>query len=302
MGVTVGQVHQSDNYSSGLRYSLLEIEPIEEKKIVKRFGLRFVERTRGFRPSTSFPDFIRFNTAATLECIYLSDTVDREALTEVIVKRRIERFESDKEFKKEIHALEKAREKARGSNTLKKFVAFLVERQRAETDSIFKGYASFFLSSDLPLSFFSELTDFEATYAASLEMILFLVNRFTTLMNLPRARSEFRIYERQFRQMKYALAPIIEQLEEAVFRTQALKWYIIFSNTEDVETAFEPHEISRSKLKSEEFDRLRFESREASLRFRKMVMEFDVRMFKPLLREEDDFRSAFDEMAMTVIG
>lgn len=289
-----------DDHSSGLRYGLIEVEPFEEQRIVKKYGLKFMERTRGLRPSTSFQDYLRFNTEAVLENIATTIShLDRAALSAFIQQERIESFESDAELRKMVEDIE-SKTRRRGAR-LTTFVEFFLERQKAHLDMVFMAYAEASLTSDLPLRLFNHLADFQMTYTAALELLLILVRRYEKRMDLPRARQQTPTYKRVFREMKLKLSPIIEQIELTSLATQSLNWYVLLSNTDSLETISEERPLLMSKLNKGEFDRLLWESEENSKRLRKLVMEQDVRTFKPLV-EESDLKASFNEVVMTVIG
>lgn len=298
MSMSLNQLHPLENYTSGLRYGLIEVEPFEEEKIVKRFGVKFRERRWGLKPSESFEDFVRFNTEAVIGSIAVPSHLDRTRLVELLAEKRIQNFESDTELKK---ALEQAQRATKAGVGLKRMVEFFVNRQRSRIDDVFDAYASLFLASDLPLSFVSDFTEFEVTYVASLEAILSIVRPASTLMNLPEARSDFRKYQRVFNRMKLALSPMVEQIESAAFRAQALKWYMILSNAESTETALEPKSIQKSKMNPAELETLRWDFKQDSAMLRKLVIEHDKedRMFQPLVNEVE-LKSYFDEVVMAL--
>jgi len=295
----VSQVHPLENCASGLRYGLINVEPFEETKIVKKFGIKFRERRWGLKPSESFHDFLRFNTEAVIESIALPSHLDRIALAKMIAEKRIDAFEKDVEFKKVLEKVEAT--KTRQGIGLRKLVEFFVDREKTRVDNTFTWYAKFFLASDLPLSFITDFTDFETTYMASLELILSIVRRSAMRMELPETKSNFQKYQRAFNQMKFTLSPIIDQMENAVFRAQALEWYILLSNAKTTETAFEFETIEKSRMDSNELERLHWEFRQDSMRLRKLIMQgADYnRIFHPLV-EASDIKSCFDEIAMAL--
>jgi hypothetical protein len=281
-----------------LRYGLIEVEPFEEQRIVEKFGMKFRERRWGVKPCESFPDFVRFNTQAVLESISLPSHLDRVAIAKVISERRIEAFESDTEFKK---ILEEVEVKGKRSD-LRRLVEFFVARQKAHMDDIFLAYAGLFAASNLQLSFISDFTDYEVSNLASLEAISRIVKYYTMRMKLPgRPRSDFRVHQKLFSGMKLALSPVIDQAETTSFRAQALKWYVLLSNSENAETAFEPKMIDKNKMDEGELKRLHWEFRQESMKLRKSIMEQEKgpQMFHPLV-EESDLRSSFGEIVMAM--
>jgi len=298
LNASVAQVGAFENCASGLRYGLIDVEPFEEQKIVKKFGVKFRERRWGLKPSESFDDFLRFNTEVVIESISLPSHLDRATLIRVIAEQRIKIFEADTELKKLLESVQSAKGKSRG---LKRVVDFFLNRQRDRMDAIFNSYAELFLASDLSLSFITEFTDFHVTYLAALEAIQSVVRAATVRMNLPEARSNFRRYERAFNAMKFKLSPIVEAAENAVFRAQALKWYVLLSNAESVETAFEPATIKRSKMNQDELSRLNWEFKQDSANLRRIVMEHDRagHVFHPLV-SEPDLKSHFGEIVLAL--
>ena len=288
-----------DDHSSGLRYGLIDVEPFEEKKIVKRYGMKFVERTRGLRPSKSFQDYLRFNTEEVLEHMAIPRHLDRATLSAFIQEERIKRFESDAELQKIIEDAQ-SKSKRRGAR-LTTLVEFFLERQKANLDTIFMKYAEASLASDLPLRLFNHFADFHMTYTAALELLLILVRKYEKMMNLQRARQQSATYNRVIREMKFKLSPIIEQIELSSLAAQSSIWYVFFCNVDSLETISEERPLLKSKLNDEEFERLLWESEENSKKLRELVMKQDVRTFKPLI-EESDLKASFNEVVMTAIG
>ncbi len=298
MSSSIAQVQTLENCTSGLRYGLIEIEPFEEERIVKKFNVRFTQRVRGFKPSESFNNFLRFNTEAVIGSIALPKHLDQTELVRVISEKRIENFESDVELKKALEEIE-----AKKGSKWVRLVSFFLERQRMNLDNIFNAYAALFLASDLPLSFVSDFTDSEVTYTASLEMIAEIVRARSIMIDYYEPRSNYEKYRKAFDHMKFELSPIVEQIENTVFRAQALRWYILLSNLESVEKVFEPLEIRRSKTDSKELERLHWEFGQDSMKLRRLIMSTDQhsRIFRPLV-EDTEYRSHFSEMVMTLVG
>ncbi len=296
MSILAEQTSALDNYSSGLRYSLLEVEPIEETKIVKRFGKKFAERTRRLQPSQSFDAFVQFNTDAVLESIKIPSHLDRTALNEKIAKRRIEYFNRDPEFKVLLE------EERKGSRTLVKSLEFFVRRQKIHLDKLIDANAAFFMASDLPLAIFSDLTDFDVTYLAALEAILDKVRKSFGLLNTGRAKSNIRLFESLFQKMKYVLSPIIDQIDGASFNAQALRWYIMIANAPDIDSLLELNEIRAANMDENELKRLHWEFKKESEKLRELVLKLGTDFFDEPLVQEDDIKTSFDEMAMTIVA
>ena len=291
------QAPQIDNCASGLRFGLLDVEPFEETKIVKRLGVRYREIIRGLKPTESFNDFITFNTHAVLRVFRMPAGFDQDKLAELITARRIKDYEADTEFKKVVERIEKT--KGRTSVALKGLVQFFLDRRKAKLDEMFQAYAAMFLNSDFPMSLITDFTDFEATNTAALEFIAAVVRRYSTIMSLPELRSNFEKYRRAFDKMKFALSSVIDQMEVASFREQAMRWYLLISNAKDSNSIFEIESLSISRTDEQELKRLQWEFKKESASLRKLVMQVNVDYFRPLT-EESELKSMFGEMVIAL--
>lgn len=299
MSTATLQVSKLDNSASGLRYGLLDVEPFEETKIVKKFGVKYRQTIRGLKPTKSFSDFIKFNTAAVLGSFQLPEELDQDKISEVIAEKRIKDYESDTELTKLLDHIEKVRSQRSTGHVLKEIVQFFLDRRKSALDSIFEGYAKVFMNSDFPMSLIADFTDFEATYLAALELLQAMARKHSVLMSLPELKSDFTKYRKAFDRMKFALSPIIEQMEISSFKEQSLRWYMILSNTKDTSSIFEGGFLSKAKVDEEELKRLEWEFQTESAALRKLVMGADTSYFKPLT-EDNELKSTFDEMVIAL--
>jgi hypothetical protein len=299
MSTVTIQVSKQDNSSSGLRYGLLDVEPFEETKIVKKFGVKYRETIRGLKPTESFNAFIKFNTGAVLGSFQMPSGLDQDEVSKLIAERRIKDYESDTELTKVLEHIEKTRSRSNVGHVLKEIVQFFLDRRKSTLDSMFEGYASMFMHSDFPMSLIADFTDFEATYLAALELIQAIVRKHSALMGLPELHSNFTKYLRAFDRMKFALSPIIEQIEVSSFKEQSLRWFMILSNAKDAGSIFDGEFLSRAKTNPDELKRLHWEFQTESTALRKLVMQADVNYFKPLT-EDNELKSTFDEMVVAL--
>lgn len=293
------QVSQVDNASSGLRFGLLDVEPFEETKVVKKLGVKYRQTIRGLKPTESFDDFIRFNTHAVFQSFQMRADFELDKLSEIVATRRIKDYDADTELKNVLARIEKAKGRTNIAEVLKQLVQFFLDRRRAALDNMFQEYAATFLNSDFPMSIITDFTNFETTYTAVLEFIAAVVNQYSARLRLPEMRSDFGKYKKTFGRMQFALSPIIEQLEVSSFREQALRWYLLVSNAEDINAVFESKSLRIGKTDEQEFKRLLWEFQNESDALRKLVMGTNVDYFKPLI-EENEIKSMFGEMVIAL--
>ncbi len=295
------QVPRTDNRASGLRFALLDVEPFEENKVVKRLGIKYRETVRGLKPTESFADFVRFNTNAVLGSFPMPTRFDQNKVAELIATRRIKDFESDTEFKRILEHMEKLKARTGLGRALSKLVQFLVEKRKATLDDMFQRYAAMFLSSDFPMTLITDFTDFETTYLAALEFIEATVKKHSALIDLPEFRTNFEKHRRAFNKMKFALSPVIEQIDVSYFKEQALHWYLLISNAKDSDSIFEIASLSKARTNEEELKRLQWEFQTESVALRKIIMQASANYFEPLT-QESELKSMFGEMVIALTG
>ena len=238
---------------TALRYGLVDIEPFEISKIVKKFGLRFRVTERGFRPSTPSKDFeeLVFAKYSNLfQTIEVPEIFDVDVLVEVISKAHVKAYERDEEIKK---AIEEIRDAQRKCRPLLNFIRLLRRRRESAFSRGLRRYASRFLKSNFPLSFFTKLATFDSLIIDFLQIMEGIVRIYEFKASAAR---NFQRYQRIIKEMQRKLIPIIDELDLCDLAYLRLKWYVYLWNSEDYEDIFEPKFLDLNRVDLFEFQDL----------------------------------------------
>jgi hypothetical protein len=206
---------------SSLRYGLLEIKPVEFKETIKRAGLKFQRVIRRFETSQqpqTYSDVVTFQYEAILNSIKIPDWFDSTRLVKELSQRAIEDYEKDIEFKKAVKEIKN--NKDRIARPLLSFVQFAKTRFESEIDHYLEVEADRFLRSNFPLSFYNRLVIFDDTYHEFLTVLEEIVRKYEFRARCSR---NFEMYKKHISEMKWALSPIIDQVDSCFLHYFRLK-------------------------------------------------------------------------------
>jgi hypothetical protein len=295
MGMSVGGLGSSPFglSASALRVGLLEIRPIEQIETIKRWGIRFRRISRGLEPSgpiESVEEHVAFVNRAVVDNIVIPNRFNGDAIVDYLNKRSISFLRQEKDLQQQIEKLHAARNRREGLGALYSFIVFMQERNKALEGSYLKVQARRFLSSDFPLSFFSDYVVFEDTWDNYLALIAKIVGRHDKLSQLPRARSEYRIYSRVVFDLKRALSPFIDQMDLCLFRRVSLNTYLDVCNANTLEEISKHERASMGRLDAAEFQRLYDDFRMANRDALRLFMKQDLQPFEAPLGSDESTR------------
>jgi len=228
--------------SSALRYGLLSIKPIPYEEIVKVKGIKFKTTGIRFEPEKQFDkyeDFIDFRYYQIFERMPLPEAFSLEKTRQHFVETAIKTFNEDKELQNELEKKE---------TSLLGFVSFLRNRFESRVSEYYEIEANRFLHSNLPLSFFSQIAMVLNTYQKYLSLIKRVVRRCEMLSGLPGIRNRFGATERQLKEMKQVLSPLIDKMDSCLRELHALKLYVILWSAKDIDEVDHPEFLDITKL------------------------------------------------------
>jgi hypothetical protein len=246
-------------------------------------------------------DYVGLMTANALSHISVPERFDKDKLAEVLVNKHKQRICSDKEL---VDALKKLETRSKRSTSLVDglydYVTFLCEhdKKHRERDSLIN--ASMFLASDgISFTLFADIALSDNTVGAYLSALHLAIGRTKKMMNLPRARNEFRISDRRFQDLKRRLAPLIDAVDIAMFREYCLKLYLLLVNAATYEEALSPKTLTINNANPDEVRRLQLEL-QADLKIARehlLQSEYSTSETKFL---EEDLRRPMNAIAMAV--
>ena len=277
--------------ASTLRVGLLEVRPIEQIETVKRWGLRFRQIRRGLEsagPIRSVEEHMAFVHRAVVDNIVVPNRFSSDALVEYLNKRSISFLSQEKDLQRQIQKLHEARKARAGLGALHSFILFMQERDKALERSYLELQAKRFLSSDFPLSFFSDYVIFEDTWDDYLALIAEIVRRHDKLSQMPRARSEYRVYSKVVSDLKRRLSPFIDQMDLCLFRRASLTTYLDICNAETLEEIGRHERTTMSRLDPAEFRRLYDDFRTANTDALRLFVKQDLHPFEAPLEKSDE--------------
>lgn len=247
-------VASASGYTSNvLRYGLVDIEPFEVSKIIKKSGLKFRVVERGFRPLTSsrnYEELVTNKYYNIFQTIEVPENFDVDILVKMVSQSSVEAYEKDEEIKRAVEEVRKAR---RIGKPLLEFIRLFKNRYESEFDQNLKMYANRYLKSNFPLSFFSKLAAFDNLVIDFLRIMEGIIRNYEFRASTAR---NFQVYKRIIREMQRKLVPIIDELDLCDLAYSRLKWYIKLWNSKDYEEIFNPEFLDRNKIDLSEFNDL----------------------------------------------
>jgi len=251
-----GAVTSLDYNTSALRSGLLTVKPIEIAKTIKKYGLRFRQVTRRLdfeKSPRTFEDVVKLNNEIFVSKIEVPPQFDPMKLAEYYTKKSIDNYKKDTELKQ---IIQEVKESTRVAGPLLSFVRFIRNRFESELRDYIRLNARGFLQSNFPLTFFSSFVLSDYTFHSCVLILENLVRRYEIRSNLPRARTEFRIYQRVIGEMKGEISPIIDQMDTFLMSELCLKRVIDLWNSETYDDIYKPKFLDMKKVKHEGLSRL----------------------------------------------
>jgi hypothetical protein len=287
----------TDYSSSALRFGLVDIKPIEVVETVKRFGIKFLRTTRTFeslQASQSYADFVTLQNEAIFSTIDIPERFDAEKLVTMLSQMRVKRYEEDTELQKAIKELRNAKTI---EGPLLKYTHFIIDRFESKREEYVEVEAARFLTSNLPLSFYSKFVVFDNTYYRFLKVLEQIVR-----MSEFRARTarSFPMHSRHIEAMKKSLSPIIDQMDATFFTVSRLKKYITIWNAKDYrEIEEEPKFLDINKVDYKKFEQLSNDFKGRLAETRKFLLGYEPHIIQkePHLENEPTARM-FGKLAM----
>lgn len=276
----------TDYSGSALRFGLVDVKPIEVVETIKRFGIKFIRKSRTFeslRPSQSFADLVTFENEAILSMIPLPDRFEAEKLVKIFSQSSIKRYDEDTELQKAINEL---RSSKAIEGPLLKFTRFIINRFESKREHYVEIEAERFLTSNFPLSFYSRFVVFDNTYYDFLKILEQIV-RFSEFH--ARTARNFKMYSRQIEAMKRSISPLIDQIDICIFTASCLKKYVSVWNAKTYEQIERgPDFLDIKNIDYQRFEKLSNDFKARLVETREFLLKYDPRIIQKELHLENE--------------
>ena len=280
---------------SALRCGLLDIQPIEIVKTIKKFGLKFKEITRTFqtlKPPESFADLVTFENETIFNSIDIPEWFDANRLVGTFSQHSIKQYEQDTELKNEI---ERIRKSERIGRPLLSFTQFIRQRFESKRDHYLEIEAHRFLNSNLPLSFYNKLVVFDNTYYDLLKIVEKIVRMYEFRASVSR---NFNMYKKIIGEMKMGLGPIIDKFDECSLSHSRLKKYLSVWNSKDYEEVFYPDFIDVHNVDFSKFEELSDDYNTRLREMRGLLLHHNPEFLDKKLDPKDPTTRMFGKLVM----
>jgi len=262
---------------SSLRYGLLEIKPVEFKETIKKAGIKFqrvIRRFETFQQPQTYSDIVTFQYEAVFGSIKIPDWFDSSKLVKEFSQRSIANYEKDIEFKKAVEEVQNNKNQI--ARPLLSFVQFAKTRFESDIDNYLEEEADRFLRSNFPLSFYNKLLVFDNTYREFLAVLEEIVRKYEFRARCSR---NFEMYKKHISEMKWAIGPIIDQVDSCFLHYFRLKDYVTIWNTTDYAKLSNPEFWDIKKLDSDEFDKIFKEYNNTLMETRSTLLQLNENAF-----------------------
>jgi hypothetical protein len=258
---------------SSLRYGLLDIQPVEFKQIIKRAGIKFqrvIRRFDTFQQPQTYSDIVTFQYETIFGSIKIPEWFDSSKLVKELSQRSIANYEKDTEFKKAVDEIKNNKDHI--ARPLLSFVQFAKTRFESEIDNYLEVEADRFLRSNFPLSFYNKLLVFDNTYREFLAVLEDIVRTYEFRARFSRS---FDMYKKHISEMKWAIGPIIDQVDSCFLHYFRLKEYVTIWNTTEYAKLSNPAFWDVTKLDPDEFDKILKEYDSTLMETRSKLLQFN---------------------------
>lgn len=285
--MSLGINSSSIGYSgSSLRFGLIDLRPVEIKETIKKAGIKFQRVIRRFEntqiPST-FSDMVYNQNEAIFSSIRIPDWFEEDKLVKEFSQRSIKSYEQDTEFKEAVKRIKESKGKI--GRPLVSFVEFVREKFDSELDTYLEVESDRYVRSNLPLSFYTQLSSFDKTY----QKFLYILEDNVRLFEFrARCARNFLMYGKHLEEMKGVIAPIIDQIDLCFFQYFRLKNYVALWNCKDYKELSNPRYLDLEKLDYSEFERLSNEYYTCLIQTKDMLLKQNKHEFNQIKDSFDD--------------
>jgi len=262
---------------NALRFGLINVRPFEVTDTIKRAGLKFRRTRRGYETITqseSFEDLVRTKNGIVFGTIKIPERFDADKLADVFSQHSIECYEKNTELK---DAVEKLKNAGRKDRPLTSFIQFFRERFESLREPYLEEEAERYLSSNLPLSFYSKFVVFYNTFSDCLGIMEGIVRNYESRASTSR---NFMMHKRIISEMQRRLNPIIDEMDQCDIAESRLRKYVYVWNAKDYDEVFQPEFLDSNRMDQYEYEDL-YRDYDSKLReSRRFLSYYDPEIFR----------------------
>jgi len=254
--------------TSAVRLGLVDVNPVERRRIIENSGLKFRVTERWLEPKETqvqtVEEYSTFLGKAIASEMPLPDWADEQKLSAYLASTIRDRIEQDKELK---HALEQHLNSVKDHrllSNLHKFLTFMQERHRSMLQQTIQQEAQRFLASDLPLWVFSRFTCYDRNYQMYLDYLVRRVDYYRNKLSSGEVKSQSHLFQRYMKQAKTELNPVIDTIDGETLAFLRLFIYLKVWNSSSYEDIDELKYVSLSRVNLSHFREM-FDAFEATV-------------------------------------
>ncbi|MDR0471339.1 MAG: hypothetical protein LBH79_06420 [Nitrososphaerota archaeon] len=257
---------------NSLRFGLLDLKPVEITEDVKFGNVRCkVTKTKlePTKPVSTFEELVTADNNMIFNSISIPERFNVSDLVKAFTDRSVKLFEEDKALQQEIENTKRL-DRNRPFYT---FVSFMKQRFEKERDNRLALDAKRFLMSNLPLTFYNQLTRFDNT---CYDFLKFIQN--TTRIYEYRAKysRNSKMFTKIIKNMQSELGPIINKFDECAYACTRLRRYVIIWNADTTGDLNWPKFLDIKKIEISEFEQLNQEFNTKLHEIRLMLLNDDT--------------------------
>ncbi len=245
------------SFSSAVRLGFLDVEPIEEKRIVKQWGVKFQRVERRYEPKIeSITEYTEMLAESLLESITIPSRFKREELESTLIKKFMQSLESEQDLEEELEDFLASREKQSGFERTYRFIVFLRDRHHRNLERYIRSEAAMLFNSNLPFTLLNHFVTLDRSYGIYLSLMVDRIRYHTRKLQIRGIQSDLVKTKRYLRKARGELSPWIDLFDSVNFAALRIKVYIDLCNSSNYEDILESKFLSFDKVDKHQYEQM----------------------------------------------
>jgi|GEM_PF-3737490 len=199
----------------------------------------------------SFEEYVRMKNEFLVNSITSPPHFDRKKIVDLLTSYTIDSVKKDPKLYKFLNI-----EKRKGLNRILEFVESMLQNMENDEKVSINTQAENFLSSDFPLSFFTNFLVLEKVEEAYLHYLKAAIKHYKVLLSFPEIRNNQRRRLHILSEIKQNLYPFFRKFEDCMFSKDCLSLFIFLYNSDSYDDLFKNKRVTIKKLDQTELKRL----------------------------------------------
>jgi len=229
-----------------LQSGLTHITPVEERKVIKKFGMKLLERKIKFIPKFEYPkhveECVKFVNNLLVGSILEIDIPSKFSYTniqQVVTEKVTEKLLENDKLMNHLEILHEV-DKKNLFDALDEFIDNIQNTfEKKYIEEINESFKKFFIS-DLPLEFYYLMYKYSVMFSDYIRYLKSIFKRYRSKLFSTRALSDYKLFKKRFQNLKNKIKKIVDEMDLLTSKYFKLLFYLDIWNSDDYEDILEP--------------------------------------------------------------